>query len=295
MVKKKRILVTGAAGKVGKVVVKDLISHGYDVFAVDRDFKEEPDIPYMTAELTDFGETLDALSSIGEDVYGRAEMKAFDAIVHLASIPHPREYSDAETFSNNMVATYNVFEAAKRLSINNIVWSSSETLLGIPFDQSAIESVPVKEDVKKLGSSTYAITKVLGEELAEQFCLHNPDMKIACLRLSNVMEEEDYKQFPSYNEDPTKRLWNLWSYIDVRDAAQAIRKAIETEFKGMDTFIITNDNTVMEKPSEQLVREYYPNLKITGELTENQTLLSNEKAKRILGYKPQYDWRNFVK
>lgn len=289
-----RVLVTGAAGKVGKVVVQDLLSHGYDVFAVDRDFKEDPGVPHMTAELTNFGEALDALSSTGVDVYGRAEMNAFDAIVHLASIPHPREVNDADTFSNNMVATYNVFESAKRLGINNIVWSSSETLLGIPFEQSEIEIVPVTEDVKKYGSSTYAITKVLGEELAEQFCLHNPDMKIACLRLSNVMEDEDYKQFPDYQKNPNKRLWNLWSYIDVRDAAQSIRKAIETEFKGMDTFIITNDDTVMDTSSEELVKEYYPNMKINGELTENQTLLSNEKAKRILGYQPKHSWRDFV-
>lgn len=289
---KKRILITGATGKVGKETVKELKKHDYEIFLVDREFPEPPeDVSFMTADLTDFGQTLDALSSVGKDVYGHAETRAFDAIIHLASIPHPREYSDAEVFRDNMLSTYNVFESSKRLGITNIVWSSSETLLGIPFDQSNIKSVPLTEDMPSVGTSTYAITKVLGEELARQFCANNKQMKIACLRLSNVMEEKDYNDFPSYTKNPETRMWNFWSYIDVRDAAQAIRKAVEYDFKGMDTFIITNDDTVTDIPSVELMKRYYPNIEIKESLTEYQTLLSNKKAKDAFGYQPKFGWR----
>lgn len=135
---KKRIMVTGGSGKVGKVCVDHLISKGYEVFIVDLAPPENKDVLFMKADLTDFGKTLDAMSSVGKDVYGHAEAKAFDAVVHLASIPHPRMVSDADTFHINMQCTFNVFEAAKRLGINNVVWSSSETLLGIPFEQRKI-------------------------------------------------------------------------------------------------------------------------------------------------------------
>ena len=117
-------------------------------------------------------------------------------------------------------------------------------------------------------------------------------MKIFGLRYSNIMEEHDYKQFKSFQNDPFLRKWNFWGYIDARDVAQACLLAMESKLKGAENFIIAADDTVMEEDNKSLLDKVFPNIQIKGEIGKNKTLLSNEKAKKILGFKPEYSWKN---
>ncbi|OGX87509.1 NAD-dependent epimerase/dehydratase family protein [Hymenobacter coccineus] len=288
---RKRVLVTGGTGKLGQACVADLQAHGYDVFVVDI-VAPEKGIPHIIADLSDFGQTLDAFSSVGMEIHaGVGGPQAFDAIVHLAAFPTPRQYPDAHLFQNNLMGTYNVFEAARRLGIRNVIWASSETTLGEPFD-GAEPYAPVDEDYPLRAKSAYALAKVLMEDMARQFCLQTPDMKLVGLRFSNVMEPADYAKFPAYDDDPEERKWNMWAYIDARDGSQAIRKAIEWEATGMHPFIIANADTVMSKSSTDLMEKYLPNVPVRKELGEHETLLSIEKARKVLGYEPEFSWRD---
>ena len=286
----KRIAVTGGHGKVGAVLVPYLRDHGHEVFVIDRDGPKSPDEPMMVADLTDFGQTLDALSSVGEDTYAHAERQAFDVVVHLASVPHPRMVPDSEEFRLNMMATFNVFEAARRLGIKDIVWAASEVATGVPYDRTDAPYVPVDEDYPIRGYNVYSLTKVLGEEMARQFCLNDPELRITCLRLSNVMDPEEYEGFEDWQDDPTQRLWNFWTYIDNRDAAQAILKAVDHDVRGMDAFFVTNDETVMRADTDTLLDRYFPNVERRRAFEGNEVVLSNAKAKRVLGFRPQHRW-----
>jgi UDP-glucose 4-epimerase len=241
--------------------------------------------------LADFGQTLDALSSVGQEIYAGVANQAFDAVVHLAAIPAPRQYPDAHTFQNNMMGTYNIFEASRRLGIRNVVWASSETTLGEPFENDA-PYAPVDEDYPLRAKSAYALAKVLMEDMARQFCYQTPDFKLIGLRFSNVMEPQDYEKFASYQADPELRKWNMWAYIDARDGAQAIRKAVEWQATGMHAFIIANADTVMEKPSTELMKEALPGVQVRKQLGEHETLLSIDKARNVLGYEPTHSWRD---
>ncbi|UOG77502.1 NAD(P)-dependent oxidoreductase (plasmid) [Hymenobacter tibetensis] len=283
-----RILVTGGAGKLGKVCVADLLAHGYDVFVVDT--VPVKGVPGIIADLADFGQTLDALSSVGQEIYAGVAPQAFTAIVHLAAFPTPRQYPDAHLFQNNIMGTYNIFEAARRLGINQVIWASSETTLGEPFDGAA-PYAPVDEDYPLRAKSAYALAKVLMEDMARQFCYQTPALKLVGLRFSNVMEPADYARFPAYNDDPEERKWNMWSYIDARDGAQAIRKAIEWQATGMHAFIIANADTVMTTPSAELMATTFPTVPLKKEVAGHETLLSIEKARRVLGYEPEFSWR----
>lgn len=284
-----RVLVTGGTGKLGKVCVADLQAHGYEVFVVDT-VAADKDVPHMIADLADFGQTLDALSSVGQEIYAGVAPQAFDAVVHLAAIPTPRMVPDAHIFQNNIMSTYNVFEAARRLGIRNVIWASSETTLGEPFDEKA-PYAPVDEDYPLRAKSAYALAKVLMEDMARQFCYQTPDMKLVGLRFSNVMEPADYAKFPAYNDDPEERKWNMWAYIDARDGAQAIRKAVEWEATGMHAFIIANADTVMSQSSADLMAKVFPGVEVRKKLGRHETLLSIEKARRELGYAPEFSWR----
>ena len=282
------IIVTGASGQAGRTCVRDLIEHGYEVLAVDLAPPAEPGLNFSRVDLTDYGQTIAAFSAIDDRLPGKVE-----GIVHLAAIRAPGLAPNAVIFETNTISTYNVFEAARVLGIKNVVWASSETVLGLPFDNPP-PYVPVDEDYPGRPETAYSLSKLMGEQMAEQFCRWDPDLKIIGLRLSNVMDPADYARFPAFDDDARLRNWNLWGYIDARDAAQAIRLSLEARIKGAEVFVIANADTVMSRPNEELLASVYPGVPVKRPYEPNETLLSIEKAKRVLGYAPQHSWRNHV-
>jgi nucleoside-diphosphate-sugar epimerase len=267
--------------------VAHLVDQGWDVVTLDRKGAEPQRGDFVHVELTDYGQVVDALSAV-DDRYQR-----LDAVVHLGAIPAPGLSPNAATFSNNMTSTYNVFSAARLAGITNIVWASSETVLGLPFDTPP-PYVPVDEEYPGRPQSTYSVVKFLEEHLAGQLCRWDPRLKMIGLRFSNVMEPEDYQAFPGYDADPLARKWNLWGYIDARDGAQAVRLALEHQATGVDVFIIANADTVMSRPNRELLDAVFPDVPVHGEIGEHDTLLSIDKARRVLGYEPIHSWRDQV-
>jgi len=280
-----RVVVTGGSGKVGRACVKDLLEHGYEVFNVDTVSPASSDCPFVQADLADFGQAFEVLSEVDD------RLANIDALVHLAAIPAPGKNPNAVIFKVNTVSTYNVFEAARRLKIRNVVWASSETLLGVPF-ASPPPYVPVDEEYPARPESAYALSKLMGEEMAKQFCRWDPELKIIGLRFSNVMEPHDYQRFPSFDASARLRNFNLWGYIDARDAAQAIRLALQADITGAENFIIANAETVMSRPNAELMAEVYPGIAIKDGTGPNETLLSIDKARLVLGYEPRHSWRD---
>lgn len=281
-----RVVVTGGSGKLGRAVVAELVEHGYDVVNLDATPSREPRCPFVRVDLTDYGQTAQALTAIDDRYTG------VDAVVHLAAIPAPGLVPNSSTFANNATASYHVFAAARAAGITNVVWASSETLLGLPFTATPPPYLPVDEEYDARPESTYALVKHLEEQMAAQFCRWDPRLKMIGLRFSNVMEPDDYAAFPSFDADARLRAWNAWGYIDSRDGAQAVRRALEHEATGVDVFVIANADTVMSRPSAELAAEVFPDIPITRDLTGTETLLSIDKARRVLGYEPQHTWRD---
>ncbi len=284
-----RVVVTGGSGKLGRFAVAELLEHGWSVVNLDRvpPATPQPGEQFVRIEFTDFGQTVEGLSAI-EDKY-----RSLDAVVHLAAIPAPGLTANAATFANNITCTYNVFSAARHAGIRNVVWASSETVLGLPFDTPP-PYMPVDEEYQGRPESSYSLAKFLEEHMAGQFCRWDPQLKMIGLRFSNVMAPADYAEFPSFDADPSLRKWNLWSYIDGRDGAQAIRRGLERQATGVDVFIISSPDTVMSRPTAELAAEVYPGVPVTRELGEHETLLSCDKARRVLGYEPVHSWRDEV-
>jgi len=282
-----RVAVTGGSGKLGRAVVDDLLSHGYEVHVLDLAPPGNPRARFTKVELSDFGQVVGALTGV-DDRYDR-----LDAVVHLAALPAPGVAANATVFHNNVAASYNVFSAARVAGISNIVWASSETLLGLPLDTPPI-AIPIDETQPPRPESSYSLGKLVDETIAEQFCRWDPRLKMIGLRFSNVMEPADYAAFPAFDTDARLRKWNLWGYIDARDGAQAVRKALEFTTPGLEIFIIANADTVMNRPSADLVAEVFPDVPVTRELSGTQTLLSIDKARKLLGYEPGHSWRDHV-
>ena len=271
------VIVTGGAGKAGRACVAELLEHGHRVTVVDRIAPKRPRSPVLLADLTDFGQVVAALDGA-------------EGIVHLAAIPAPGLRTNAETFRNNALSDYHVFEAARLHGIRNVVWASSETVLGLPFDAPP-PYAPLDEGYPGRPESAYSLAKLLSETMAEQFCRWDPETKIFGLRLSNVMEPPDYAAFPDFDADPERRRWNLWSYIDARDAAQAMRLALESPLKGAEVFVIANADSVMGTPSAELMAARFPGVPLTRPVEGVEALMSSAKAERMLGFRPRFGWR----
>ncbi len=261
-----RVVVTGGSGKAGRAVVADLLEHDYDVVNVDVVPSPSPGAPFLRADLTDLGETIESLRGAA-------------AVIHLAAIPAPRIRTVEQTFEINMLSTYNVFSAAALLGLDRVVWASSETVLGLPFgrrharnllDDQAVpghqpepDYAPIDEEHPLRPHSSYSLSKVLGEEMARQFA-----------RWTHLAE------------------WNLWGYVDARDVAQACRLSLHAEIAGADAFIIAAGDTVMDRPNADLMAACFPAVPLRTGTGDHDSLLSIAKARRVLGYAPAYSWRD---
>jgi UDP-glucose 4-epimerase len=278
-----RIIVTGGSGKLGRTVVSTLRDEGHEVVNLDRSGERGS---VVIVDLTNAGEVLDAVAGIDEQHAG------VDAVVHLAAVPAPGLMSDVATFHNNMLSTYNVFQAARRAGVKRIVTASSETVLGLPFDVPP-PYIPVDEDVTS-PESTYSLVKHLEEQLAIQLVRWDPELSITAVRFSNVMNPEDYAAFPAFDADARARKWNLWGYVDARDGAQLVSLALARAKPGFERYIAAAADTVMSRPNAELVAEVFPGVDVRGDLGEHDTMLSIEKARRELGYAPRFSWRDHV-
>ena len=279
------VAVTGGSGRLGRAVVAALIEDGWTVVNFDRVPSPDSRARFIRTDLTDYGQVVEALSGIDEVHRG------VNAVVHLAAIPGATFAPNVATFDNNLVSTFHVFQAAKLFKINNLVWASSETLLGYPFNNPPAY-VPLDDDVPPTPEVVYALAKDLEEEMARQYCRWNPDQKMIGLRFSNVMDPAQYADFPSFEEDPVSRKSNLWSYIDVRDGAQAVIRALAYDKSGFDNFVIANADTVMSRPSTELMAEFFPEVEFRGTVEGTESLINIEKARRVLGWAPQHSWRD---
>ncbi|HEX4690961.1 MAG TPA: NAD(P)-dependent oxidoreductase [Solirubrobacteraceae bacterium] len=277
-----KVAVTGGSGKAGRAIVRELLEHGYEVLNVDRVPSPDPVAPFLPADLTDFGQALEALS--GGDV-----LPGIEAVVHLAAIPAPDKGTPDQVFRTNILSTSTVFSSALRLGFARVVWASSETTLGLPFDEPP-EFAPVDEAHTLRPESSYALSKVLGEEMARQYHRWS-GIPFVGLRYSNVMERADYAQFESWQDDPTVRKWNLWGYVDESHVGQSARLGLEADVRGAEAYVIAAGDTVMRRPSRELMAEVFPGVEIRGEVPEYGTLLGIDKARRELGYDPAFTWR----
>ena len=271
-----KIVVTGGSGKAGRAVVRDLLDHGYDVLNVDTAIPAERISEFLRVDLTHYGETVEALTGA-------------EAVVHLAAIPAPGLFTEETTIRVNNAINYNVFSASLALGLKRVVWASSETTLGLPFDRQKPHYAPIDEEAPLYPESSYALSKVLAEEMARQMNRWS-GIPFVGLRFSNIMEPHDYQRFPSFWGDPMIRKWNLWGYIDARDAAQSCRLGLEADTTGAEAFIIANADTCMNRPNSELMAEVFPEVPLR-DVDDFATLLSIDKARKLLGYNPEHSWR----
>lgn len=278
----KKVVVTGGSGLLGRDVIKEFLAHGYEVLNLDMKHPAEAICRTVITDLTNLGEVYGALAGA-------------DAVVHLAAIPVAYSHPNEVTFQNNVMSTYNILEAAGTLGIKKAVISSSESSYGICFSKQNLEPqyVPLDEDHPQLPEESYGLSKIVNEQTADMI-YRRIGMQVVSMRLGNVISPEKYINFPEFIHNPEIRKTILWSYIDTRDAASAYRLAVETDGLGSVALNIISDDTSMDIESKQLMESTFPDVEIRKELVGFESLVSNEKAKKLLNWQPVHKWRNYV-
>lgn len=297
---KKRIIMTGGSGIAGQWVLRHLVENcGHEVLNVDQKNMIDPpgDTRTLITDLTNGGQVFSALSStttgniFDEDI----SPKPVDCVIHFGAVPRGMIITDSELFRNNMIACWNVLDTAARLGIPKVILASSESVYGQCFPDRPIDPfyLPLTEDYPCNPVDTYGTAKLMSETLAKSY--HDKfgiDMYV--LRIGNVVDDNDYKQFPELLKKPERKRRVLWSYIDVRDLSTAVEKCVEKDGLGYTVVNIAGEVSASNIPTKDLVKRFMPNVEIRENIDGFKSLLSNKKFKDQFGWEPKYDWRDYV-
>ncbi len=321
-----KILVTGAAGRLGNFVVPLLTELGYRVTGTDQ-VPYHPDsanakahVPFVRADLTNLGDCMRALT-----------IAEADAVVSLGAIPsnselqppYAKEYdlAGSETgarFSQRMdedltmrvntMGTYTLMDAIRRLGkATRVVHASSFFVLGLGFrlsgDPYLPVSLPMDEKTPLEPEDTYSLSKVLGEEILHAFS-RAYGIETVAMRLLGVyyhdleMSRRQHRfgiTVPA-NPDPAKGYPNntTYQYADARDIARFVALALEADLVSkFEPYFVATDTKYKETTAE-VIRKRWQMLDKPGfvdAIPESQGLISIAKAERELGYKPAHSWR----
>ena len=271
------VAVIGGSGKLGRAVVAALIEEGWTVVNFDRVPSSDSRARFIRTDLTDYGQVVEASPAL---------MRCTAASMPSSiSPPFPvrpsRPTSPRSTTTWRRPSTSSRPPSCSRFTI----WSGPRARRCLSTRSTTHRRTCQSTRTSHLHPDVvYSLAKDLEEEMARQYCRWNPDQKMIGLRFSNVIDPSEYTNFPSFEDNPASRKWNLWSYIDARDGAQAIVRALGYDKPGFDHFVIANADTVMSRPSTELMAEFFPMTEFRAPVDGTQSLCSIDKARRLLGW-----------
>lgn len=276
-----KVLVSGSDGRIGQVTVKELQEHGYDVTAADMERKGAWNTQIV--DFTDLGQVIGV-------------MQGHDAVVHLAAIPSPEAHTNELVFSNNVVSTFNILEAATILGVKKVVLASSISALGFAYRHHYFHPLylPIDEAHPLLSQDSYGLSKMVGEALAEGFLRRTPDMSLTSLRFTLVVDDAArvwIKPARDNSPDSDATFGAFWTFVDVRDAASACRLALEYEAPGHEAFYICAPFIYRPDDIRDLMARHFPgDYPIAERIRGAASPVSCSKAGRLLGWSARYNW-----
>jgi nucleoside-diphosphate-sugar epimerase len=294
-----RVLFTGGSGKAGRHAVRFLVERGHRVLNVDLTPLEMEGVDNRIADITDAGQMFDVMASYAgfDELEPGQGVPRFDAVVHFAAVPRILITADNECFRVNTLGTYNVIDAAVKFGVRKIVFASSETTYGVCFadGERKPDYLPVDEEHPTIPEDSYAMSKVVNEATARSF-QRRSGFDIYGLRINNVVEPHEYAEnFPAYIADPALRRRNFFAYIDARDLGHMVDRCLSVNGLGYQVFNVSNDSHSVDRTTAQLIEEFYEGVPVKRGMGERETFYSNRKARDLLGFSPEHDWRSYVR
>lgn len=278
-----KVIVTGGSGKGGRHTVQELADAGHEVINLDR-VRPTMNLPgrFIQLDLTDAGEVYDAFAQIGPE-----------GVCHLAANPSPSGYPRQQTFQNNVMSTYHMMQAAGDSGVRRLIYASSEMATGWLTTEALPPRFPFTEEDRVDSPNAYALSKYMGEIIANSLVTRYPEMAICSLRINNIVMPDDYAKLQYRRDNFPAGGGNYWSYIDARDVAGAFRAALEGESTGHEVFLIAAADTCLEMPIQEAVEKRYGSgANFAPEHGPHQSAFDCSKIRQFFGWTPQYSWRD---
>ena len=276
-----RVVVTGANGRLGRVVVSLLLKQGMEVIGVDKEITWKAGTTMINLDLCDLGQVFGVLAKA-------------DAVVHLGAIPSPVGRPPELVYRNNIMSQFHIFEAAAQLAIRRIVSASSISAFGFPFQHrwSLPLYLPLEEEHPLLPQDAYGLSKANGEEIAAAYCRRGAG-SAASLRISTIVDDTTMPNIlEAVRHHPERWASSFWSYVHVNDVAQACLLALTCAYEDHQIFHITSNDTTSQWPTDELLDRWFPTVPRRSPETENPrwSLIAGARAAQLLGYQPHYRW-----
>ncbi len=289
-----RVLVTGAAGRVGQGAVADLVAHGHEVVAADR--RPAADVlPLVNAAA--YRQARFREVDLGDVGQVAGAMVGCDAVVHLGAIPAPGRHPDPIVFANNTGATFAVLHAAELLGVRRVAIASSGSAYGMAWAPKRLlpRYAPIDEGHPLLNHDCYGLSKEVDERTAEMFH-RRTGMDVAALRFHWVTTPDESRAAARALADDPEQVEasanGLWGYVDLRDAATACRLAVEADGIGFAPMNVTAADTLLAVPTEAAIREHAPEVELRAPIAGHASGFSLDRARALIRYEPRHSWRD---
>jgi len=275
----RRVLVTGAAGLLGREVLAHLASAGTTVTAL-----VPAGGPDVDADRVVVGDARDV------DVVRKALVDATD-VVHLAAIPSPNGYTGEEVFGNNVLSTFTVLEQSGLAGIGRVAIASSYSVTGLPFaPRTRVPAyLPVDESLPVQVEDPYALSKQVDEATAAMMWWRY-GLSVVALRFPFLGGQDRLDaQADRYSHDPAAGVRELWSYLDLRDAARACALALTQPPPGYQVIGLAAPLTLAPYPTGALLDRFLPHVPRRTEFPGRRVPLDLARAEQLLGFRPAYE------
>lgn len=285
-----QILITGGSGQVGAYVI-DRLKARHKLSVLDRiPPVHYPDLPFLKVDLTSLREVNQAV-------------KGFDVVVHLAAIPHPFNDPGDRVLSVNVTSTYNIMEAARLNGIRRVIYACSESAsgFGIHAYPCKPDYIPIDEEHPSRPHESYGLSKYCAEIICQEYSraygIESISLRYAWVWLDACREEIE--------KILARQMAEEWfaAYIFPEDVAQAIECSLSMQLPDrhfpFEMFYLTAQDTFSALPSLDLINKLFqgdrPKIRKPAYFEENPhaSLFDITKAKKMLGYNPEFGWKDF--
>lgn len=269
-----RVLVTGAAGLIGREVTALLGREGAAVTALVLD-----DPGGMAADRVVVGDA-------GDPRAVRDALAGVDAVVHLAALASPAHGTAREVYLGNTGATFTVLDEAVRAGVRRAVIASSLSILGLPFAERPLHPayVPVDERLPLQIEDPYGLSKAVDEQIAGTYARQH-GLAVVALRYPFVADaQREEQRRADLAADPASGARELWAHLDVSDAARAAWLGLTRPVEGFHAVFVAAPETLAPYPTGDLVARYHPGSELRRPLRGREVPIDLGAAERLLGF-----------
>jgi nucleoside-diphosphate-sugar epimerase len=273
-----KVLVTGAAGRLGSVTVRVLLEQGFAVRATDRKPRADLPVPVEVVDLLD----RDAAARLVEGM---------DAIVHWGNHPGKLTPTWQQTYAENVTTNANVFQPAAEAGVKRLLFASTcQTINGtrlLGTDQrSQLPYLPIDGEIPTCPGNPYALSKQTGEQQLLYYTRIHGCSGIA-LRWPMLIDRQSERWRDRWPLSPNYTFLDIgFAWLDFVDAAKLTAAILRADLPGFRVYHPATTSNVLAQPAAQVIERFYANVPLRRPIDQIDTLVDINRITSETGWQP---------